>query len=252
MTIADTFILPGLLDGLLPNLYLSLFVQVLVIVLIPIVIASTLLDRRVTEPTTAPLESRPTPEGVRSATGQTIRKTRQQPRLRRVKQAAKLETIVVKPSVVQNASAQGETKGLTTSTDGTQSSSSQFIRARGKRSKDEQARDLQVEEQLAAIEQEMAKLEGELEETGIPISSPASSIESNEEESTTSTVGRGSSPENSAPLPTGEDATSELQAVEEILTRLEQKRQNGEVDDPTYEKLREKYLKRKDDLANSD
>lgn len=253
MTIADTFILPGLLDGLLPNIYLSLFVQVIVIVLIPIVIASALLDRKITEPTTVPPENRLPPNGARSATGQTIRTTRPQPRLRRSKHAAKLETIVVEPTAAQNASSQGSASGLTTtsSVDGAKPSSSRFLRAREKRSKEEEEHDQQVEEQLAAIEQEMAKLEGELVETGIPISSP-SSRESNAKDLQPDIANGEGAMERSEPLPTGEDATSELQAVEEILARLEQKRQNGEVDDPTYEKLREKYSKRKGELANSD
>jgi hypothetical protein len=91
----------------------------------------------------------------------------------------------------------------------------------------------------------MAKLEEQLEENGITSSSTKSEETSPPEMSATV-----SDPEimKNSPI-SGEEASSERQAIEEILSRLEQRKRAGGVDDETYQRLREKYLKRYADLG---
>lgn len=104
--------------------------------------------------------------------------------------------------------------------------------------------DSKVKEQLDAIEQQMARLEGELEETGVGASTNQPQSESSTDEEL---VGSGVSRRPRRELGE-EETTSELQAVDELLARLEEKRAAGGLDDSTYERLRSKYLKRKNEL----
>jgi peptidoglycan/xylan/chitin deacetylase (PgdA/CDA1 family) len=101
-----------------------------------------------------------------------------------------------------------------------------------------------VKEQLDAIEQQMARLEGELEETGAGTSTNQTKHESSADEEL-GAHGLSHRPRRELGE---EEATSELQAVDELLVRLEEKRTAGGVDDSTYERLRSKYLKRKNEL----
>jgi len=109
--------------------------------------------------------------------------------------------------------------------------------------------DTKVKEQLDALEQQMAKLEGELEDTGVGGSTNLSQSGSSTDEEIVGSSGASHRPRRELGE---EEATSELQAVDELLTRLEEKRAAGGVDDGTYERLRSKYLKRKNELKASD
>jgi len=109
--------------------------------------------------------------------------------------------------------------------------------------------DSKVKEQLDALEQQMAKLEGELEETGVGGSANLSQSESSTDEELVKSSGVPHRPRRELGE---EEVTSELQAVEELLARLEEKRAAGGVDDSTYERLRSKYLKRKNELKAGD
>jgi hypothetical protein len=102
-----------------------------------------------------------------------------------------------------------------------------------------------VKEQLDAIEQQMAKLEGELEETGVSGSTSLPQPEPSTDEELVRAPGISHRPRRELGE---EEVTSELQAVGELLARLEEKRAAGGVDDSTYQRLRSKYLKRKNEL----
>lgn len=109
--------------------------------------------------------------------------------------------------------------------------------------------DSKVKEQLDALEQQMAKLEGELEETGAGGPANLSQSEPSTIEELVGSSGVSHRPRRELGE---EEATSELQAVDELLARLEEKRAAGGVDDSTYGRLRSKYLKRKNELKAGD
>jgi hypothetical protein len=109
--------------------------------------------------------------------------------------------------------------------------------------------DQQVKEQLDAIELEMAKLEEQLEQNGVAAPTENSSSEPNSvtEESVSTNSSIPTNPTNSAL--SSEEASSELQAIDELLSRLEQRKRAGGVEEETYQRLREKYLKRRSELT---
>ncbi len=219
----------------------------LIIALFPFIAASWLLDRR-PAPTSTDQPSRQPPRGARSATGQPISQTRPKPRIKRSKRAAQLETIVVEAETTGNASIQANSSNSPIA-DGQDRplTGSKFVRSR--RMKEDSEMDQQVQDQLDAIEHEMAKLEEQLEQNGISSSpsnsQPTTPVES-EEDSPNSEVVQ-PNPVN-ATLST-EEVTSELQAIDELLKRLEQRKHAGGVDEDTYQRLREKYLKRRSELS---
>ncbi|MDO8055476.1 MAG: hypothetical protein Q6361_01315, partial [Candidatus Hermodarchaeota archaeon] len=219
--------------------------NVLIIAFLPIIGASLLLDRRSGPP--PPSEPRrQLPNGARSGSGEPLTRPRPQPRIRRDKRAAQLETIVVEPSASQNSgatqiAANPELSGLPES----EPSSARFLRSRRTRSESTEEVDSDVQQQLEAIEQEMAELEEQLKENGI--TEPTAHSEETPPPEMNSTVPDPEIMKNS-PI-SGEEATSERQAIEEILSRLEQRKRAGGVDDETYQRLREKYLKRYADLG---
>lgn len=243
--IVDSFLFSALLlDSLFPGL--SGIVNVLIFALIPFIFASLLLDRRST-PSSTPSPSRQPPRGARSASGEPISRTRPKPRIKRDKRAEQLETIVVEPGAIGNSSGQSNLSATSTSNSQQPTpSSSRFLRSRRTQSEENHEMDQQVKDQLDAIELEMAKLEEQLEQNGV---------------SSTQTNSNSVSPpepiSNSSPAPailsantlSSEEATSELQAIDELLARLEQRKRAGGVDEDTYERLREKYLKRRSELA---
>jgi hypothetical protein len=246
LIIVDAFLFSGfLLDSFLPGL--SGIMNVLIFALIPFGIASYLIDRRTLPEATAGTTRRP-PQGARSASGQPMTRSRPQPRIKRGKRAEQLETIVVEPGAVGNTATQANSLNSAVSAESLNaSSSSRYLRARRTPTEETAERDQQVQEQLDAIELEMAKLEEQLEQNGI--SAPPSSSASNSDNSSPVT--------NSAPAPVNsrdetisrEEATSELQAIDELLARLEQRKRAGGVEEETYQRLREKYLKRRSELA---
>lgn len=242
LVIVDSLVFPGLLDGLFPGL--SGIMNVMIFALIPFGLASFLLDRRTApEPTSGP--SRQPPRGARSASGEPMARARPQPRIRRDKRAEKLETIVVEPGAVGNSAALANSA----SSSQQQSASSRYIRSRRQQSEEDAEMDQQVQEQLDAIELEMAKLEEQLEQNGIAVSPSNSESVANSENSApvTNTVTATISPSDSTI--SSEEVTSELQAIDELLTRLEQRKRAGGVEEETYQRLREKYLKRRSELA---
>jgi hypothetical protein len=95
----------------------------------------------------------------------------------------------------------------------------------------------------------MAKLEEQLEQNGIAVSASNSNPTLNSESTvqTTSTVD--SPTTTSDDSISSEEATSELQAIDELLSRLEQRKRAGGVEEETYQRLREKYLKRRSEIA---
>jgi hypothetical protein len=106
--------------------------------------------------------------------------------------------------------------------------------------------DQQVKDQLDAIELEMAKLEEQLEQNGVS----SSQTNSNSVSNTESTPNVSPVPSNSSPNTlSSEETTSELHAIDELLARLEQRKRAGGVDEDTYQRLRDKYLKRRSELA---
>ncbi len=246
--IVDSFIFGAiLLDSLFPGL--SGIVNVLIFALIPFIAASFLLDRRATpSPTAGPL--RQPPQGARSASGEPISSVRPKPRIKRDKRAAQLETIVVEPGAAGNPNSQTNSSNATpSSTPQTTASSSRFLRSRRSQPEEADEMDQQVQEQLDAIELEMAKLEEQLEQNGVSPTLTNSNSEANLETPDSGT--------NSSPAPTqssnntlsNEEATSELHAIDELLNRLEQRRRAGGVEEETYQRLREKYLKRRSELT---
>jgi predicted RecB family endonuclease len=107
--------------------------------------------------------------------------------------------------------------------------------------------DQQVKDQLDAIELELAKLEEQLEQNGVsPPTSNSSSVSNSatEEPNASNSVAQA----NSNPL-SSEEATSEMHAIDELLARLEQRKRAGGVEEETYQRLREKYLKRRSELV---
>jgi hypothetical protein len=102
-----------------------------------------------------------------------------------------------------------------------------------------------MKEQLDAIEQQMARLEGELEETGLGASTNLPQPEPSNEEELVRNPGISHRPRRELGE---EEVASELQAVDELLARLEEKRAAGGLDDSTYERLQSKYLKRRNEL----
>ena len=243
--IIDAFLFSALLlDSLLPGL--SGIVNVLIFALIPFIVASLLLDRRATpSPVTGP--SRQPPNGARTASGEPLRAARPKPRIKRDKRAEQLETIVVEPGATGNSSPQTNTAN--SSTQESAASSSRFVRARRTRSEEDAEMDQQVKDQLDAIELEMAKLEEQLEQNGVtpPVENSSTLSNSVNDESVP--------PNSSIPTNSGnstmssEEASSELQAIDELLARLEQRKRAGGVEEETYQRLREKYLKRRSELT---
>jgi hypothetical protein len=243
--IIDAFLFSALLlDSLLPGL--SGIVNVLIFALIPFIIASFLLDRRTTpSPPTGP--SRRPPNGARTASGEPIRSTRPKPRIKRDKRAEQLETIVVEPGAMRNNSSQTNTAN--SSPQEAVSASSRFLRSRRTRSEEDAEIDQQVKDQLDAIESEMAKLEEQLEQNGVaaPVENSSSVPNSANDESVPTNSSIPPNPGNSTL--SSEEASSELQAIDELLARLEQRKRAGGVEEETYQRLREKYLKRRSELA---
>ena len=225
-------------------------VNILIIAFIPFIFASWLLDKRVAQPAT---EETPQtmPRGARSASGNNMENSRPQPRVRRDKRVAKLETIVMTPQQSRGGSQGSAVSPFSAniSEPGTTTSSSRFLRGRRSASSDEAKADLDVEEQLEAIEQEMAKLEGELQENGVS-SSDVQEQSVNSEESTAPGQTTDNQTSRQVVKPTGEEASSELQAIDELLSRLEQKHNSGGIDEDTYLRLRSKYLKRRGEIAS--
>ncbi len=245
--IVDAFFFSGvLLDSLFPGL--GGIVNVLIFALIPFIAASFLLDRRTT-PSPAAGQSRSPPQGARSASGEPFSSARPKPRIKRDKRAAQLETIVVEPRAVGNNSIQANSQDTTSPISQQTSPSSRFLRSRRPHSEEAVEVDQQVQEQLDAIELEMAKLEEQLEQNGVspaPSNSDSvSNLEVNEPVSNTVTPTTKSSGNSLS----GEEATSELQAIDELLKRLEQRKRAGGVEEETYQRLREKYLKRRSELT---
>lgn len=220
---------------------LNTLVNVMVIALFPIWAASAILDRRAAQP---PAEEPPReiPNGVRSASGERITRTRPQPKVRRGRRAAKLETIIVEPG--PSSHTPPIRTGRTRPAASTEEIEPQSAEARD--------RDLKMKEHLEAIEQEMAKLEGELKEidTAVRPEPEATDITPDEKERESPKEEPDVSPEPREL--SAEDAATELLATAELIARLEEKRRAGLVDDSTYERLRTKYLKRKNELAQTD
>ncbi len=232
-----------LLDGLYPGL--NGIVNVLIFALIPFIFASALLDRRGT-PAPTPSSSRQPPRGARSASGEPMGRTRPKPRIKRDKRAEQLETIVVQPGATGNSSVQSNSSA--TSTPNSQqlsSTSSRFLRSRRMQSEEDGEMDQQVKDQLDAIELEMAKLEEQLEQNGVSSSKANSNSVAHPEPTPNSSP----EPSNSSSTLSSEEATSELQAIDELLARLEQRKRAGGVDEDTYQRLRDKYLKRRSELG---
>ncbi|MFX1577771.1 MAG: hypothetical protein ACFFCF_11455 [Promethearchaeota archaeon] len=243
--IVDAFLFSGLLlDSLVPGL--SGITNVMIFALIPFIAASLLLDRRASPlPSNGP--SRQPPQGTRSASGEPLGATRPKPRIRRDKRAAQLETIVVEPGVSGNSSVTSNSSLLSSPDTQQASTSAKFLRARRPRSEEAEEMDQQVKEQLDAIELEMAKLEEQLEQNGVTPSPSNSESDSVNDEPVQTISAAPSNPGNGAI--SSEEATSELQAIDELLTRLDQRKRAGGVEEETYQRLREKYLKRRSELA---
>jgi hypothetical protein len=243
--IIDAFLFSALLlDSFLPGL--SGIVNVLIFTLIPFIIASLLLDRRATpSPTTGP--SRQPPHGARTASGEPVSTARPKPRIKRGKRAEQLETIVVEPGATGNSSSQTNTAN--SSSQESPSSSSRFLRSRRTRSEEDAEMDQQVKEQLDAIELEMAKLEEQLEQNGVatPVENSSSVPNSVNDESVPTNSSIPTNPGNSTL--SSEEASSELQAIDALLDRLEQRKRAGGVEEETYQRLREKYHKRRSELT---
>jgi hypothetical protein len=240
--IGDFALFQGLfLESLYPGG--SGLLNVLIIAFLPIIGASLLLDRRSSE-APPPEPQRRLPNGARSGSGEPLTRPRPQPRIRRDKRAAQLETIVVEPSASRNSGASQITAHAeAASTPESEPSSARFLRSRHTQKEPKTEVDVDVQHQLEAIEQEMAKLEEQLKENGIT-SSGSEEVPTPELNSTMP------DPEilKNSPI-SGDEASSERQAIEEILSRLEQRKRAGGVDDETYKRLREKYLKRYADLG---
>ena len=157
LIIGDFFLFQGLL---LDSLYSGLggLLNILVIAFLPIIFASILLDRRA-QPSTSETPPRTPPPGTRSASGEPVARTRPQPRIKRGKRAAQLETIVVEPGESGNSALQSNASISTTSNAQERSSSTaRFLRSRRTRTAEAEEMDKQVQEQLDALELEMAKL----------------------------------------------------------------------------------------------
>jgi hypothetical protein len=220
----------------------------MIFALIPFIAASLLLDRRASPlPSNGP--SRQPPQGARSASGEPLRSARPKPRIKRDKRAAQLETIVVEPGVSGNNSVTSDSSLLSSSDTQQASTSARFLRARRSHSEEAEEMDQQVKEQLDAIELEMAKLEEQLEQNGVtpPPSNSSSASDSVDGEPVQTNSAALSNPVSSTI--SSEEATSELQAIDELLTRLDQRKRAGGVEEETYQRLREKYLKRRSELA---
>jgi len=247
LIIADSFIYHStLLNSILP--WLSDFVNVMIFVLIPIVAASWLLDWRATR---RPPISQPSqlPNGVRSASGQQLSPPRPRLRLRRDKRAEKLETIVVRPENIRPAPARTAEAQKPPSSPSLPSSSGP----------ETTLEELVVEQQLEEIERGIAKLEEELQETAaVTPASPedtrsgAASISPDQQKSPPPTTQSAEEEPSSPPPALDEEEVlklrSDLQAVQQLLEQLEEKRKTGEVSPAVYNRLRAKYLKQKAEI----
>jgi len=244
--IVDGFLIPGLLESLYSGL--SSLLNIVIIAWIPVLAASLLLDRR-SKPTVTEEPRRPLPRGARSASGEPVTRKRAQPRIKRDKRAAELETIVVEPGAVGNSPAGTNSANSSSSSIQQDSpSSSRFLRARQTRTEETAETDEHVKEQLAAIEEEMAKLEEQLEQNGLSTSSDSNStpppemVQSNTNSDTHQVTSNSDEMSN-------DEVSSERQAIDELLNRLEQRMRAGGVDEDTYRRLREKYLKRRAEFS---
>lgn len=250
MVIAD-FAVFGM--TLLDSFYhgLNNLMQVLILAFIPFIFASLLLDRRARQQEVPEPSRQRLPRGARSASGASVQSTRPQPRLKRDKRAAQLETIVVDPGAGGSTSTNRSpsTPTSTVSSQTSAPSSSKFLRARRSKTEPDLEVDQKVKEQLEALEDEMAKLEGELNQNGITISSPSNEAESQRNTNSSLETQEAQPQSSTDSAMTEEEASSELQAIDELLARLEQRNRAGGVDENTYQRLREKYLKRKAELA---
>ncbi|MHA2315306.1 MAG: hypothetical protein ACXACF_08530, partial [Candidatus Hermodarchaeia archaeon] len=127
-------------------------------------------------------------------------------------------------------------------------SSSRFLRARRTQKEETAETDEQVEEQLAAIEEEMAKLEEQLEQNGLPTSSDSNSTPPTEMVQSNTNSDTPQITSNNDEM-SSDEVSSERQAIDELLNRLEQRMRAGGVDEDTYRRLREKYLKRRAEFS---
>lgn len=240
---------------LLDNIFTGLggLLNVAIIAFLPIIAASLLLDRRATTPVPETTR-RQTPQGARSASGEPLQSTRPKPRIKRSKRAEQLETIVVEPGAAGNSSAPNSvTPHVASSNSATNSSqtttaASQFLRSRRPDTHEDEVTEKVVKEQLDALELEMAKLEEQLEQNGIPSTQP-NEKNANNSEPVQAPVNSEVVQPNSQTNISSEEISSELQAVDELLSRLEQRKRAGGVDEETYQRLREKYLKRRAELG---
>ena len=130
LMIVDLALFQGLwLDSLYPGA--NSLLNVLIIALIPVLLASYLLDRR-SGPQLPPPEPRRTlPNGTRSGSGEPLTRPRPQPRIRRDKRAAQLETIVVEPTAARNSAApRAAPSQHASSSSESEPSSARFLRSR--------------------------------------------------------------------------------------------------------------------------
>lgn len=246
LLIVDAFLVQGLLESLYSGLVNLL--NIVIIAWIPVLAASLLLDRR-SQPTVTEEPRRPVPRGARSASGEPVTRTRAQPRIKRGKRAAELETIVVEPGAVSNSPVSINSANSSSSSIQQDSpSSSRFLRARRTQKEETAETDEQVEEQLAAIEEEMAKLEEQLEQNGLPTSSDSNSTPPTEMVQSNTNSDTPQITSNNDEM-SSDEVSSERQAIDELLNRLEQRMRAGGVDEDTYRRLREKYLKRRAEFS---
>ncbi len=244
LVIVDAFVIQGLLESMLQGL--SSLLNIVILAWIPVIAASLLLDRR-SQPTGTEEPRRPLPRGTRSASGERITRKRAQPRIRRDKRAAELETIVVEPGASSNSPAVANS-ATSSSIQQDAPSSSRFLRARRTRAEETVETDEHVKEQLDAIEEEMAKLEEQLEQNGLSTSPNSNSTPPPEMDQLSTNSETPQIRTNNNEMSTDE-VSSERQAIDELLNRLEQRRRAGGVDDATYKRLREKYLKRRAEFS---
>lgn len=246
LLIVDAFVIQGLLESMFPGL--SSLLNIVILAWIPVLAASLLFDLR-SQPTVTEEPRRPLPRGTRSASGERMTRKRAQPRIRRDKRAAELETIVVEPGAIRNSPAVANS--ATSSSSSIQQdapSSSRFLRARRTRAEETAETDEHVKEQLDAIEEEMAKLEEQLEQNGLSTSPNSNSTLPPEMDQPSTNSEAPQITTNNNEMSTDE-VSSEKQAIDELLNRLEQRKRAGGVDEATYKRLREKYLKRRAEFS---
>ncbi|MFW9830419.1 MAG: hypothetical protein ACFFD8_01385 [Candidatus Thorarchaeota archaeon] len=239
----------------LDSIFLGLngLMNIAILAFSPLILASLLLDRRSSLSVEQTTTRRP-PRGARSVSGEPVARTRPKPRIRRDKRAEQLETIVVepgetgKPPIRTTASPNLVSTNSEANTSQNSTSSSRFLRSHRADTQEGEATDQQVKDQLDAIEQEMAKLEEQLKQNGIT-DVPSNGDSENGQDSVHALPSSElvqSKPQSNL---SSEELSSELQAIDELLSRLEQRKRAGGVDESTYQRLREKYLKRRAELG---